>query len=184
MSERNRRAEPGFWARQIRWLLMLLAALAGFLVSMGVSFWGVQYMLSYEQQTIPPDADSRAHGETLCALANDLVDLAQQYRDHVPQGTHRLRPQTARWFAQDFVPRVNHYKLRLSEGFDVLALPAKPLRALRLGAQALQAAANAPAAPERGRTALRAVEDAVVSVSHWIREAGVARYLRTPLRHL
>ncbi len=184
MSERNRRAKPGFWARQMRWLLMLLAAVAGFLVSMGGAFWGVQHMLSYEQQTTPPDAGSRTQGETLCTLANDLVDLAQRYRDHAPQGTHRLRPQTERWFTQDFVPRVNHYKLRLSEGLDVAALPAKPLRALRLGAQALQAAANAPAAPDRGRTALRAVEDAVVSVSRWIREAGVAPYLRTPLRHL
>ncbi len=183
MAERGGRVRPGFWARQTRWLAMLLASLAGFTVSMGAAFVCIQLYLAYDPAPAPPAAVLLAQGERLHALANDLVALAQDFRDYAPQGEHRLTPQEERWFDQEFLPRVNHFKLRLADPFEVDGLPPVPLEALRAAVGALYAAGNAPEAQDRGRTALRAVEAAVQEVTRWDREMGLRRYLRTPLRH-
>jgi hypothetical protein len=167
-------------ARQARWFRGLLVLLAAFCLSMAGAFTGVGYYLGKDHAPAPPDSRLLLQGERLREMQAELVDAARRLAARLPEGQTSATLADTRWVTTEYLPRLNYLRLRLEDRHGWAGLPIVPHEAVTRAVDALRAAAREPASTERRARAFDQVREAAQAVETWVRDAGVASFVRTP----
>lgn len=173
---------PGFWRRQWHWLRFVAVLLCGFVLSMGTGFLAVRLLAGDAQGVSAPDSALVVQGDRLRMLAADLAELADALGGRIHPESGAPRPEDVRWLTQEFRPRVNYFRIQLSDPHMAGALPAELREHFRGAAGLLAEAAARPEHAEKRAQALAAVRRAAQAVEGWVQETGVTPYLRMPAR--
>ena len=103
-------------ARKLRNMALLLMAFA---MATGTSYAIVRYLAQEALQEKRIDPETMREAQLLRAHTNELIDLMNEYTEHLPPETPAPSPRTKSWIDQTFRPRIDDHRLRQGEGSPI-----------------------------------------------------------------
>jgi hypothetical protein len=143
----------------------------GSLVSMGIGFAAVHYLI--EKRTPPETApeSARLEAEALFTFKNELLRLTAEFQERQQEEALFSSPEFATWLSNDFRPRLNDLRRRMLDP----SMTGEALRVLTAAADQVAAAASQPASDAQRQRATDAVFAAVDAAEARIQALGMSR---------
>ena len=150
-----------------------------FAAATGMSYGVVRYLARDALHHAHIDPTALRETQLLRSYANELVDLMNEYIEHVGWGTPAPGPRAKSWIDEAFRPRLDALRLRLDEG---VPLGIEPFAHLVQAADTLAAMAGHPADQHLRQRAASEVRRAAESVQAHIHQLGMEAHLPNPAR--